>query len=338
MKTITSKKTWKNTSDHFIKAINSEWYKEIGKIMNEFVHATYRFFEQEHAMTVCLPVTSTSCTSPMGLGSDSLPVKVDLCGVSTYLADSMQFHLEYMMRVLENNVHYLMPSFRGEKADARHLCQFYHSEAEIFGELDDVIDIVGRYIHYLCMELLKHCKDGIIKIAGTTEHVEKLIAFNGNFPSISLYDAIKELNNDPHYVEYNEHGFAMITNAGEQKLIDLFDGVVWLTHHEWISVPFYQARYKNTKYACNADLLLGIGEVVGAGERCENVKEIRESLKYHNVSEDEYKWYVQMKNLYPAKTSGFGLGVERFLLFLLRHNDIRDIQTILRFNGENICP
>ena len=75
-----------------------------------------------------LPITTGSISSPMGLGSDSLPVKINLNGVPTYLADSMQFLLEYGNRFCKNGVWYIMPSFRGEQEDERHLSQFYHSE------------------------------------------------------------------------------------------------------------------------------------------------------------------------------------------------------------------
>lgn len=62
------------------------------------------------------------------------------------------------------------------------------------------------------------------------------------------------------------------------------------------------------------------------------------SLKQHQVSPEEYEWYCKMKQLYPLKTSGYGLGIERYLLWVLNHNDIRDCQLLPRFNGENIIP
>ncbi len=66
-----------------------------------------------------LPITTGSISSPMGLGSDSIPVKIQLGGRDTYLADSMQFALEYGCRFFENGVWYIMPSFRGESEDKK---------------------------------------------------------------------------------------------------------------------------------------------------------------------------------------------------------------------------
>ena len=69
-----------------------------------------------------------------------------------------------------------------------------------------------------------------------------------------------------------------------------------------------------------------------------NVNEVLEALKYHNVDRKEYEWYCCMKEKYPLKTSGFGMGIERFMLWILKHDDIRDCQLIPRFNGVNIIP
>jgi asparaginyl-tRNA synthetase len=59
-----------------------------------------------------------------------------------------------------------MPSFRGEDADATHLCQFFHSEAEIVGGLDDVIRVVEDYIRFLAQRLLAELASEIRSVAG----------------------------------------------------------------------------------------------------------------------------------------------------------------------------
>lgn len=101
---------------------------------------------------------------------------------------------------------------------------------------------------------------------------------------------------------------------------------------------FYQKFNENKTKALNADLLFGIGEVIGAGERHKNINELRESLQLHNVDEKDYEWYCRMKEEYPMQTSGFGMGIERFMLWVLKHDDIRDCQILSRFNGKNMIP
>jgi asparaginyl-tRNA synthetase len=336
--TIKPNQSWENVENHYKKAINDPWYKALCIVQDEINHSTFNFFRNQNIRSMSLPITTGSVTSPMGLGSDSLPVKINLEGIDTYLSDSMQFHLEYGLRLFDKGVHYIMPSFRGELADSRHLCQFYHSEAEIRGNLGDTIGLVNNYIHSLCKDILTNIPEVIESVAGKLDHIKEIVNKNGDFPQISFEEAVTLLKNNPNFVNHHKEGFRTITDAGEKELINHFGGIVWLTHHDYLSVPFYQDSDSSNKYALNADLLFGIGEVVGLGERHETGEEVRQALKFHNVSEEHYEWYIHMKDVYPLKTSGFGMGIERFILWLFRHNDIRDCQLIPRFNGVLINP
>lgn len=335
---IVPSKSWEKPESHYINAMDNEWYKTLLRVQNQITNSTFNFFREKGILSVSLPITTGSVTSPMGLGSDSLPVKVSLEGIETYLADSMQFHLEYALRNLPEGVHYLMPTFRGELADARHLCQFYHSEAEIQGGLKEVMTLVNEYVHYMCEDLIKFNADDIQSVAGTIEHIEKVIALNGEYPTVTLAQAIDLLNNNPEFVERHPAGFDVITNEGEKELIKLFDGIVWFTHPEYKSVPFYQAVDSGGKYALSGDLLFGIGEVVGSGERHTTIEDLKQSMKSLEVDEAEYDWYLNMKRIKPMHTAGFGMGIERFILWLFKHDDIRDCQMIPRFNGMEINP
>lgn len=160
-----------NLETHYLDAIESKWYQMLCLLQDEINHATYSFFRGKGIKSVSLPITTGSVTSPMGLGSDSLPVKINLEGEETYLSDSMQFHLEYAIRLLKNGTHYVMPSFRGEKVDKRHLCQFYHSEAEIPGKLDDVISLVNQYILFLCNHIIQNIKEDLSDFTGDISHM-----------------------------------------------------------------------------------------------------------------------------------------------------------------------
>ena len=74
----------------------------------------------------------------------------------------------------------------------------------------------------------------------------------------------------------------------------------------------------------------------------ENMKhddeKLRESLLFHKVNENEYQWYCDMKREFPLETSGFGLGMERYLMWLLKLNDIRDCAVFPRDNNKEIYP
>lgn len=335
--------TWRDPNSHYLKVLEEPWYKLLIKLQNLLSYETMMFYKRRGIITVHLPVTTGSISSPMGRGSDSLPVKIILDNVDTYLADSMQFLLEYSCRLSNKGVYYVMPSFRGEKADERHLCQFYHSEAEIPGTLPDVMKLVDDYIKYLAKQIIKQYGDELKEFVGDISHIEKIAYYKGAFPRITFDEAEKKLkelypNTINQYIEYHD-AWRNITRKAEKKLIEIYGGIVWITNYDELAVPFYQKMDNKIKGTTrNADLLMGIGETVGSGERHFDSKELIESLSKHEVDVKEYEWYIKMKEKYPLQTSGFGMGTERFLMWVLKCNDIRNMQICLRFNGQNILP
>ena len=286
---------WKSEKDFYLNVLVNPWYKLLVKLENLVSMETMKFYEEKGIITMHLPVTTGSISSPMGRGSDSLPVKVNLEGIDTYLADSMQFLLEYGCRLNEKGVYYVMPSFRGEKADERHLCQFYHSEAEIPGNLEDVINLVEEYVKYLSKKILENFKEELEKAIGDVSHIEKIANYKGNFPRITFNQAEQALkekfgDNLNDYIEYND-GWRNITRKAEQELIKIYDGIVWITNYDILAVPFYQ-KFDNDLAGTtkNADLLFGIGETVGCGERHQNDMDLLKSMKLHEVDKEEYEW------------------------------------------------
>jgi asparaginyl-tRNA synthetase len=273
----------------------------------------------------------------MGLGSDSEPVKVTINDLSVYLADSMQFCLEIGARLNSKGAYYIMPSFRGEPVDRRHLNEFTHSEVEIRGALEDVMNLAEAYIKFLIQGVLDRCPQSITAATGTTQHMTS--ALNKEFARISFREATKILQDIRGALRHRPDGVIDITPEGEQYLTRHYDGFVWLTHLPWKLVPFYQSRNDaDPEYSNSADLLVGIGEILGSGQRVYGIDELDESMTVHQVDPLDYEWYRQMHADYPIQTSGFGLGIERFMLWLLQHDDIRDCTLLLRNHGQVTAP
>src|SRR5262249_52420366 len=155
----------------------------------------------------------------------------------------------------------------------------------------------------------------------------------------SLNEAVALLDGCPDTVRWHPAGFRTLTRAGERQLIDRYGGFVWLTDQDHLAVPFYQAYADVGRTAAKAaDLLFGLGEVVGSGERHANAEDVLAALHAHHVDPGPYDWYVRLRSRYPMRTSGFGLGTERYVAWLLNHGDVRDCQLLPRFNGRPDVP
>jgi aspartyl/asparaginyl-tRNA synthetase len=338
--TIFPPQSWSDPDTHYLKAMDSDWYQTLVHVQDRITTLTTLFWSDRGVTCGHLPITTGSVSSPMGLGSDSTPVSVEMFGVKTYLADSMQFGLEYLCRLNRAGAWYLMPSFRGERSDSTHLCQFFHSEAEVPGGLEDVLEVVETYLRYLVGSLLDIDQDLLAKASGgDLEHVTALVERGTPFARLTFDEAAHLLGQDPRYVTVDpEHGWRNLTRAGEREIMSRVGEFVWVTHWDHLSVPFYQARDQLTGQALNADLLFGPGEVVGCGERHATGEQTLAALAAHNVPADPYEWYISMKDRSPLRTAGFGMGVERFLMWLLQQDDIRDMQVLPRENGRDIRP
>lgn len=320
----------------YLSLLGNPWYRLLVELQHQLTVATHAYWAERNCRTLHLPITTHSISSPMGLGSDSLPVEVELCGVRTYLADSMQFMLEYGCRLSEDGAFYLMPSFRGEPADSTHLCQFYHSEVEIRGGLDEAVLSAEGYIKAMATRILESCSEALDEHASGTKHIHDFVA--NNVARITFDEAARRLQGQPGLIT-QQQGWRNITRRGEQALMADLGGPVWITHWDHLAVPFYQAfDAEDPSKALNADLLLGAGEVLGLGERHATGAQVRNALELHQVSADPYQWYIDMKDSHPMQTAGYGLGVERFLLWILGHDDIRDLQILTRFNGQANIP
>ncbi|KAL4811854.1 hypothetical protein BDW67DRAFT_189252 [Aspergillus spinulosporus] len=141
------RKLWQNPHTYAIQALHSPWHRMMLRLQSSLFHASIDFFRHEMAYEyLIVPLTTGSISSPMGLGSDSQPVSIEMSSgsektTSTYLADSQQFLLEYALRLqnVPRGVYYAGTSCRGEDPDATHLNQFFHVECELVGGLNVTI-------------------------------------------------------------------------------------------------------------------------------------------------------------------------------------------------------
>ncbi len=324
---------WRNNINVIDEAATEE-FSDLAGLHSLVIHGSLEFFRKEGMLFVNVPFTTGSASSPMGLGSDSAPVRALIHDKSILLTDSAQFYLEYAIRSYKRGCYYYGHSFRDEEPDSRHLAQFSHVECEIEGTLAEVKDLVFRYVKYLTEYIYANMDEKYKRSEAVIARVDALRKKEG-FTSVSYTEACRYLAKFEGALKTVADKYTAITSLGEKLLIEKHGEFIWLENWDKMLVPFYQAVDEKTGLAKNADLLFGIGEVVGMGERHFSKKALRGALNEHRVDENDYTWYLDLKEKHPMQTSGFGMGVERYLMWLLGIEDIRDVELFTRDRDQN---
>jgi len=325
---------------HYLHLTNSKYYRALLSLRDLVSSACDDFFNHKHnAKKIDLFMLTPSVSSPMGPGSDSTAIPIKLGNINCFLTDSSQFGFEPLLLNGIDLVYCYLPSMRGEDWDNRHLNQFFHCEAEIRAPLDTLFPIMEEYVRTLCCVLSQ--SPNIINLISshpeiTRKTLNKIIATT-NFPRILFDEAvgILEKTGDQHYVNFTEHG-RDISAQGELELMRILaiKTPLWITNYDRDRVPFYQKPDPNQPdKVINADLLFPAltdvsfgGEVLGCGQRQDRPDEIIESLSRQNLSIEPYEWYINLRRQPGYQTtSGFGLGIERFLAWALCRSSIRDV-------------
>lgn len=312
-----------------ISELNSEEFQDLLFLHHLIIVGSNVFFTNKKMIHVNVPVTTGAASSPMGLGSDSSPVEALINGNKVLLTDSAQFYLEYACRAYSNGCFYYGHSFRDEEPDNRHLSQFSHVECEIVGSLSEIKSLVFEYIKYITLFIWKNIDK---KYRNDEKLKSRVAALNkkSEFETIKYQDACDYLKNFDGALKLCADKYKCITSLGEKLLINKFGEFIWLENWDKMLVPFYQAVNNDNGLAQNADLLFGIGEVVGLGQRHYKAADLLKSLEEHKIDPSSYKWYIDLKQIYPLQTSGFGMGVERYLMWFLGINDIRNVELFMR--------
>lgn len=324
------KDNWRSEYSSQVAVSNSQEFQIISMVHSIIAKSTFHFFESNQIEYLPVPSTTGSASSPMEPGSDSEPVIIKINDSTTLLTDSAQFHLEYGCRSFKKGCFYYGHSFRDEEPDWRHLSQFSHAEAEIPGTLNDVEFLVEQYVKYITKEIWKTLGDLLSDIPKIKDRVNLILDENFTFKKITFQEAYKLLEGNERFFKECEKGGYRISAEGEKKLLEMLGDFVWVELWNPMTVPFYQAYDQEKKVSLNADLLFGIGEVVGAGQRHITADELEFAINRHGLDVEQYKWYVDLKREYPMQTSGFGMGIERYLMWLLGFEDIRSVELFPR--------
>lgn len=322
---------------HIYNLVHQSYYKNLIQLRNTITLSCDVYFQKIGAPKVDLFLITQGITSPMGKGSDSLPLPFRFGNRKAFLADSSQFGMEPLVQQHHKIVYCYLPSFRGEKPDDHHLNQFFHCESEMRGNYHDAMKIAEGLVKFLTKKAIEGHRQHLYTFRKHNfKEVEYII--DKKFPIVKFDEAVAllERHRRGYYVQQRSYG-RIISRGGETEITRIVSKnriPVWISHYDRDVVPFYQKPDPtNPNRALCADLIFPPikgsfgGEDIGLGQRQDLPKEIVESLTRQGIrGRENYRWYMNLrKDRSYQTTSGFGFGIERFLAWLLRLRSINDV-------------
>ena len=254
------------------------------------------------------------------LGATLFEVK-NVDGRKVYLTQSSQFYLEALIFSLEK-VYTVAPSFRAEKSRTRrHLTEFWHAEAEAaWAHLEDMMKIEEELIAHIARRVLEERRPELELLGRNLEALKRV---EPPFPRVSYDEALQILDSKGVHVEWGDD-----LGADEERVLTQeFDKPFFLYGFPEKAKAFY---HKNDPHrpevTLSADLLApeGYGEIIGGGERIEDKDELIAKIKRFGLNPDDYQWYIDLRRYGTVPHAGFGLGMDRLVMWLTGIDHIVD--------------
>jgi asparaginyl-tRNA synthetase len=159
--------------------------------------------------------------------------------------------------------------------------------------------------------------------------VAKLQNIMAPFPRLHYDDAVKLLQ-EGHARGSLENRFEWGGDFGapdETYLSSQFDRPVMVHHYPAAVKAFYMARDpERPELALGVDVLAseGYGEVIGGGERATSLEFLIEQIALHNLPQEAFEWYLDLRRYGSVPHAGFGMGIERCTAWMCGIEHIRE--------------
>ena len=272
----------------------------------------------------------------------------DFFGKNVNLTVSGQLEAELAALGL-GKVYTFGPTFRAENSNtSRHLAEFWMIEPEIaFADIHDDMDLTENCLKYLCDYVLKNCSEDLQFLNDREIQEEKQKPQNQR-NEMSLMDRLKFVTENPFKrITYSEAIKILLNSKPHKKKKFKFPvewGIDLQSEHErylvekefkspviLIDYPaeikaFYMRQNDDNKTVAAMDVLFpGIGEIVGGSQREERIDVLRKKCADFNIPEEELWWYLETRKFGSVPHAGFGLGLERLVMFVTGMTNIRDV-------------
>jgi len=309
--------------DHRHLWLRSRRQHAILKIRHTVVKAVRDFLDNDGFTLADAPIfTPAACE-----GTTTLFAVDYFDGEKAYLTQSGQLYNEATAAAF-GKVYCFGPTFRAEKSKTRrHLTEFWMVEPEMaYAKLDDVMTLAERFLSYIASRVLE-TRGEELKVL--ERDVTKLDAIVPPFPRMHYDDAVKLLQ-EGHAKGALESRFEWGGDFGapdESYLSANYDKPLMVHHYPAAVKAFYMARdAQRNELALGVDVLApeGYGEVIGGGERATSLEFLQEQIALHQLPQEDFEWYLDLRRYGSVPHAGFGMGIERCTAWMCGIEHVRE--------------
>jgi asparaginyl-tRNA synthetase len=239
-----------------------------------------------------------------------------------YLTQSGQLYVEATAAAL-GKVYTFGPTFRAEKSKTRrHLTEFWMLEPEAaYAHLEDMVQLGEGLVSTVIQSVVKNRAR---ELAMLERDIAKLEKITPPFPRISYDDAIKVLQKAGNPAKWGDD-----FGGDEETIISKeFDKPVVIHRYPAQMKAFYMATDpERPELSLSFDMIApeGYGEIIGGGERLSSYETLLQRLREHNLPEESFQWYLDLRRYGSVPHAGFGLGLERTVAWICGTEHIREV-------------
>jgi len=332
----------------------SNTFGAVFRVRNALSFAVHQFFKERGFLYVHTPIITASDAEGAGAmfgvttldlmnlpraESSGIDFAQDFFGKPAFLTVSGQLEGE-IFALSFSNVYTFGPTFRAENSNTpRHLAEFWMIEPEMaFCDLADNMALAEEFLKYIIQYVLDNCADDLEffnkRIDNTVLETLRHVA-ESSFEHVTYTEAIGILESAGRDWEFPVHWGADLQSEHERYLTEeKFKRPVIVTDYPKEIKAFYMRANDDDKTVRAMDVLAPrIGEIIGGSQREERYDVLLDKIRRHDLPEQAYWWYLELRKYGSAPHAGFGLGLERMLMYLTGMKNIRDVIPFPRTPG-----
>ena len=286
------------------------------RVRHEIIKTCRNFFDERDFTLIDTPIfTPNACE-----GTTTL-FQTQYFDQTAYLAQSGQLYGEAAAAAF-GKIYCFGPTFRAEKSKTRrHLMEFWMVEPEIaFAELPDVMQLAEELVSVVIQRVLEHRREELGILERDIAALEGMVP---PFPQITYEEAIARLKEKDVDIQFGDD----FGSEQETILANSFDRPVLVHRYPAAAKAFYMARDpERPDLALCMDMLApeGYGEIIGGGQRIHDLETLRQQIAAHDLSEETFKWYVDLRRYGSVPHAGFGMGIERVVAWICGLDHVRE--------------